>query len=615
MNAERGFLQAIAESPEDDGLRLIFADWLQDHGKPTWAGVIRRQIAARPADPDGLHLPWSLSPSRFAFFQSDTDSDQLQAEMAYPLALTKAVVRRGLVDHVRVPVENLAEVVADLVAWGPVPMVQPVGVADHLADWAAPPEFTRLDLTGTGLTDAHLLALARARLFRHLETLCVTQGQLYESDILNRLTADAAGILANRAKLPALRRLALDAVPLGDDGLLELSRSPTLRGLTWLLVAACRLTGSAFGPLQREAPWPDLRTLNLSGNNLDRAGAALLADWPQLGSLRRLNLNFSKLDDAVALILGRSTHPVRLRELSLAGNELTDAGVAALLESEALAGLRVLNLPGERALGGEVRPRLAAVLAHAPCAARLERLSLRDQPLGDAGVLALVRYPRLRSLTLGTCGLGLAGLRALHDWAIAGRVNVEVAHHGLGAEAVGDIVRLQCHLLPPERQVWCDLERMHLFDVGLQRLLALPELARCSELDLMDNGLSGAGVARLAACPAIANLTRLNLGSNPIGDTGAAALANAPYLARLATLELGRCDLTDAGVVALAASPYLAAIEELVLFANALTDVAGDALARWPSAALREVHLDRSKYSAATWAALTERFGDGLKAY
>ena len=51
---------AIADEPDDDGLRLIFADWLADHGKPRWAALLRRQVGDCPADPDGLHEDWCL---------------------------------------------------------------------------------------------------------------------------------------------------------------------------------------------------------------------------------------------------------------------------------------------------------------------------------------------------------------------------------------------------------------------------------------------------------------------------------------------------------------------------------------------------------------------------
>src|SRR5262249_9492807 len=43
MTPEDGFLQAVTESPEDDTPRLVYADWLDDHGQADRAEVIRLQ--------------------------------------------------------------------------------------------------------------------------------------------------------------------------------------------------------------------------------------------------------------------------------------------------------------------------------------------------------------------------------------------------------------------------------------------------------------------------------------------------------------------------------------------------------------------------------------------
>src|SRR5829696_8412243 len=44
MTHEDAFLQDVLERPEDDTPRLIFADWLDDHGKYARAEFIRLQI-------------------------------------------------------------------------------------------------------------------------------------------------------------------------------------------------------------------------------------------------------------------------------------------------------------------------------------------------------------------------------------------------------------------------------------------------------------------------------------------------------------------------------------------------------------------------------------------
>jgi uncharacterized protein (TIGR02996 family) len=44
MTQEEAFLQAIREEPDKDDLRLIYADWLEDHARPARAEFIRVQL-------------------------------------------------------------------------------------------------------------------------------------------------------------------------------------------------------------------------------------------------------------------------------------------------------------------------------------------------------------------------------------------------------------------------------------------------------------------------------------------------------------------------------------------------------------------------------------------
>jgi uncharacterized protein (TIGR02996 family) len=55
MTHEEAFLQAICDRPDDDTPRLIYADWLEDHGDPQRAEVIRVECEmATLCDEDGL---------------------------------------------------------------------------------------------------------------------------------------------------------------------------------------------------------------------------------------------------------------------------------------------------------------------------------------------------------------------------------------------------------------------------------------------------------------------------------------------------------------------------------------------------------------------------------
>jgi uncharacterized protein (TIGR02996 family) len=54
---DQGFWQAIAETPEDDVPRLVYSDWLEDHGEPDG-----RVAAPLPQAPQG-HATFVLVPA------------------------------------------------------------------------------------------------------------------------------------------------------------------------------------------------------------------------------------------------------------------------------------------------------------------------------------------------------------------------------------------------------------------------------------------------------------------------------------------------------------------------------------------------------------------------
>lgn len=54
MDTEQAFLRDIAENPDDNGLRLIYADWLEENGRPGYGELIQNEIKGgveRLADP------------------------------------------------------------------------------------------------------------------------------------------------------------------------------------------------------------------------------------------------------------------------------------------------------------------------------------------------------------------------------------------------------------------------------------------------------------------------------------------------------------------------------------------------------------------------------------
>jgi len=61
MDEMIAFLRPIAEGPDDDAARLVFSDWLDDHGHHERAEFIRLQVELARMDQgdDGYGLPAS----------------------------------------------------------------------------------------------------------------------------------------------------------------------------------------------------------------------------------------------------------------------------------------------------------------------------------------------------------------------------------------------------------------------------------------------------------------------------------------------------------------------------------------------------------------------------
>jgi uncharacterized protein (TIGR02996 family) len=528
---EEAFLTDILLNPEDDALRLIFADWLDDHGRPERAEFIRTQVAlARRATDDPVRPALE---ERVADLLADHGTHWRAPLDA--LGVTRAEFKRGHIEEVCFSRAAPAESVRAVLRAAPVRQLR-LWEADLVCilDLARSQEMARLRELTVRSRPRHRIgptgaaALAASPHLGGLESLAVCGDPIGLGGV--------RALVAPRA-FPALRELTLHCADLGDDSAFVLAQSPLLGRL---------------------------RVLNLGWNQLTPAGLAAILASPGCAGLERLGLDDNSFNDAQpARLLAGARHLTRLAELDLGCSRLGTEGAAALASAPRLASVRRLMVQ-HCGLGDDgVR-----ILSRSPHLAGLRELWLCNNGLTAAGVAALGRatfWPGLRKLTLNDDGLTDDALEAMSDSPALNELMIwsaPVTRRGLGA-----IAGKSLHAL--ER---LDLSRLGLNGGdALRRLLSGPGLSALKSLRLSENGLDADGATALAASPRLAGLTCLSLTDEGIGAEGARSLALSPNAAGLRQLHLCGCEIGDEGAAALADSPYLGGLRELELYRNGIS--------------------------------------------
>ena len=348
MSEGDSLYQAILANPEDDAPRLVYADWIDEHGQPERAEFI------------GVQCAMARIPAHTARWRPLHDRAQrLEREWrvtwtgpVQDLAL-EAQLRRGFVDAVRLTVDQFKRAAEALVK------LEPVRV------WT----FSEVALFFGGRSFARLAADSSLLAVRALDT-----GR-YQSDELVRT-------LATSRYLSNLRAL---IVP---------NRNPSPEAIAALFAAAPRLDeldmsdayAAAVRELWRRGAPARLRKLSLIRSLVTDQTATQLASSAALVRLDELRLDGNEITDRGATALAATDHLTGLRELSLAGNPIGDLGASALARSPALKTVRVLNLTD-----CQIDSAGAQALADSPYLDQLECLCLDDNRISLRVEAELVR--------------------------------------------------------------------------------------------------------------------------------------------------------------------------------------------------------------------------------
>jgi uncharacterized protein (TIGR02996 family) len=380
MDPAGAFLADICEHPDDDAPRLVYADWLEEHGQPERAEFIRVQCElARRGEYDPASVPLRR---RGRQLWHEHGGQWLREVPAW--ARRWPEFRRGFLAAVRCTVSALARGGRALARRAPVEEV----TLDVRADWPL-------------VTLAQLPALARvsALALRSSTLGKLGVGALADSPHLGglrrlhlqacRLAPPGVEALAGSPALGRLTGLRLVGVPLGREGAAALAGSRFLNGLTALGLSWGRFGDAGVAELAKSAWVRRLVELTLSGNDIRAEGLEPLTTARGWSRLRALDLSFNRLGDAEAEALARWPPLANIAQLHLSGNRITAEGLEALLEAGNLGGLKAWLMRNP------VGDRGAEALAGCPHLGNLTYLDLWNAHIGEKGVQALLASPYL----------------------------------------------------------------------------------------------------------------------------------------------------------------------------------------------------------------------------
>jgi uncharacterized protein (TIGR02996 family) len=363
---DEGFLRALQEEPEDDALRLIYADFLDDRGDPS--SVARAEL---------IRVQVELTSSVLTPDRADALTQRERVLLAgwarkwlgdWADVLEGWTFRRGFVEGV----------------WADASVF-----LDHAADWFA--DWPTLAVARLTRAAGHLPELAESPWLAHLRGLDLSD---------NDIDADALESLMASRFLCLLQALDLSDNPIGPRGAALIATAPALGDLRELRVARCGLGSKGLADLLgwRSRLW---RRLDLAGNGLERRDLVQLVEAAVMRNLAALELAGNPLGENGAAVLADSPNVGGLVDLGLCATQSGNAAIAALASSPHLPALRSLDIRchhcvTRRDFQGRYQGGLAD-LAQSPLLGQLRRLLLTtdSSPSGwVADMLRVVRPPR-----------------------------------------------------------------------------------------------------------------------------------------------------------------------------------------------------------------------------
>jgi len=374
VSTAAALFRQVLDHPDEDGPRLIFADWLDEHDDPR-GEFVRLQVAlARlpahdPARPD-------LARRERALRQAHA------AEWVAPLAgqATRCTFRRGFIAAITLPAAAFVEYGAELLTLAPIRSVrltEVAGAVDGLMVCASLARLAELDLSGNELGDLLARRLLTCPLLLGLAELALAANGLTDQtvralsalpwtalarlDLAHNHVHDIGPLLGlhtlqhldvshnDLATMPKFARPLIVQIagnPLGDAGAISFMANAHACADGTLDLSGCGITAVT---INRLIDWParqKLHTIAVDHNALGDAGVVSLVNAGGLDQLRRLRLvNVSATNPAAVALVGSDLFP-RLLNLDLRDNRIGPTGVDLLWNSDRRHPQLVLKLAG-----------------------------------------------------------------------------------------------------------------------------------------------------------------------------------------------------------------------------------------------------------------------------
>lgn len=429
MTDDPTFLQAIIDNPDEDGPRLSYADWLDNHGQTERAEFIRVQCEVAKPGTDRERRKQLFARSK-ALLETHGDEwlGRLREYASRETYLLELYFRRGFVENISISAQALLKHADAIFQAAPLNEVQITPTNAHKPWFQAPPDYLRQLAMCPYLSRLSALSLDLPPMDRWLRKLLDSPhlSKLEKLTLSGKEMGLASALALEPSRLLArLNDLTLHT-GLDDAALAILLSSPSLRSLTALSLGnwLFSFSGSGIGVRGARAlascPYlTGLSKLDLRENGVEDAGLAALAHSSCLQHLTHLSLRKAGLTQTGVDALATSDHSRRLTFLDLSYNDIGDEG-ASLLAMSSGQELTILDLANCRI--GDIG---AQSIAESSGFSRLTFLRLESSSLGerrntisDSGAMALAASPHLDGLELLSLignPIGEAGRQTLRE--------------------------------------------------------------------------------------------------------------------------------------------------------------------------------------------------------